>query len=443
MTGVQTCALPIYAAEGTKAGNAMMPAFDESSEALQEKIKALLAIRDELLATTSTEVAAELTALESDLSTSSSTSIAAAGFVVVISLAWAWVALRHIVRPIVTLSEVLQGLAAGRLGIAVPFVGARNEIGDIARATDVFRDSIAQRERQRQEAAREDERSRQERRRERLALADEFADRVATVMDGLGVAAERIGHDARAVDAIARSASVRSEGTSLAVTRAGENVAVVSNAADLLRSAIGEVESRMHRAESISADAADQARRTNVIVADLAESTARIGEIVGLINAVASQTNLLALNATIEAARAGEAGKGFAVVASEVKQLATQTTKATEEIAGNVAAIQNATRDAVRQIGSVTQTLESIETSSGAIAQAVEQQTSMASEISARGSSVAHDTEALVDSISQVAGAVEDTSRVAVSVTDVARELADAASALDERIRRFLTEVAA
>ena len=188
----------VYAAEGTKAGNAMMPAFDESSEALQEKIKALLAIRDELLATTSTEVAAELTALESDLSTSSATSIAAAGFVVVISLAWAWVALRHIVRPIVTLSEVLQGLAAGRLGIAVPFVGARNEIGDIARATDVFRDSIAQRERQRQEAAREDERSRQERRRERLALADEFADRVATVMDGLGVAAERIGHDARA-----------------------------------------------------------------------------------------------------------------------------------------------------------------------------------------------------------------------------------------------------
>ena len=171
--------------------------------------------------------------------------------------------------------------------------------------------------------------------------------------------------------------------------------------------------------------------------------TARVSKAVELIDGIAHQTNLLALNATIEAARAGEAGKGFAVVASEVKQLATQTTKATEEIAGNVAAIQNATRDAVRQIGSVTQTLESIETSSGAIAQAVEQQTSMTSEISARGSSVAHDTEALVDSISQVAGAVEDTSRVAVSVTDVARELADAASALDERIRRFLTEVAA
>ena len=175
----------------------------------------------------------------------------------------------------------------------------------------------------------------------------------------------------------------------------------------------------------------------------LADSGDKIGKVVGLIQAVAAQTNLLALNATIEAARAGEAGKGFAVVASEVKQLATQTTKATEEIAANVGAIQTATRDAVRQIGSVTQSLETIEASSNAIGQAVEEQTVMTGEISARGAHVARDTETLVGSISQVAGAVDDTSRVAVAVTDVARELADAASALDERIRRFLDEVAA
>jgi len=432
-----------YAAQGTSAGNAMMPAFDERSEALQEKLKALLSIRDEMLSTTATDVAQQLETLQADVSTSAVMAITAAAFVVLVSLAWAWTALRHIVRPIGTLADVLRDLSAGHSGVVVPFLATRNEIGDIARATDVFRESIAQREQMRRAAAQEEERSRQARRQDRLALADDFAARVASVVDGLGVAADRIGQDARAVDLIARAAAQRSEDTNLAMTRASGNVAVVADAVGMLSGAIDDVDTRMHRAASISADASEQARKTHAIVADLAESTSRIGEIVGLINAVASQTNLLALNATIEAARAGEAGRGFAVVAQEVKALAAQTSKATEDIAHQIAAVQSATGSAVQAITGINETVAEIGGVLGGITEAVTEQTTATREIARSIDATTVETRAMAGNIRAVDEDTRRTTAAAVSMVSASDDLASVADRLRVETSAFVERMRA
>ena len=349
---------------------------------------------------------------------------------------------RGVTRPINRLNGVMAEIAAGHTANHVPYSRRRDEVGEIARAVEVFRQSIIERDGLKMEEGR---------------IAEERHERAARVEKVIGAfrseAAQIVGFvRTTAVDmtASAEELTRTAETTGRAMReaeelahRGSENVGAVAQATADLAETVNGVGRQIGEAGRVTAEGARLGRDARQGVSALAETGERIGAVVDLIRAIADQTNLLALNATIEAARAGEAGKGFAVVASEVKQLATQTTKATEEIAANVGAIQTATRDAVRQIGSVTQSLETIEASSNAIGQAVEEQTVMTGEISARGAHVARDTETLVDSISQVAGAVDDTSRVAVAVTDVARELADAASALDERIRRFLDEVAA
>ncbi len=349
---------------------------------------------------------------------------------------------RGVTRPVGRLNTVMAGMAAGETGQKVPYTGRNDEVGEIARAVEVFRQSMIERDALKAEESRiAEERHARAARVEKVinAFREEAAQIVGfvrTTADDMNVSAETL---TRTADATGRSMR---DAEKLAYDDA-EHVGAVAQATTDLAETVNGVGRQIGEAERVTAAGAELGREARQSVAALAETAEKIGTVVDLIRAIADQTNLLALNATIEAARAGEAGRGFAVVASEVKQLATQTTKATEEIAGNVGAIQHATRDAVRQIASVTETLETIEKSSASIAHAVEQQTVMTSEISSRGTQVARDTESLTRSISTVAGAVSDTARVADEVTTVAKDLSEAAISLDERIRRFLTEVAA
>lgn len=431
-----------YAGEGTRAGNAMMPGFDERADALQARITSLLEIRDALLAEGSARIATHLAELQAAGDRTGRITTATMTFLTLLTLACGAFLSRRVVRPITSLAEVMHGLANDERGIVVPHVERNDEIGRMARATDVFREAIETRERLRRDKAEEEERTREALRRDRRALADDFAERVAAVVDGLGVTAERIGRDARAVDTIARGTAVLTDETTRAMARTDANVTAVSDAAELLSRAIGEVESRMHRAESISAAAAEQAARTNQIVRDLADSTGRIGEIVGLINAVAAQTNLLALNATIEAARAGDAGRGFAVVAQEVKQLAAETSKATDEIARQIDAVQSVTGTAVAAINTITETVDSVGGILRTIGEAVEEQGSATREIARSIAATTHETGAVAANIHAVDGSTRDTTTAAVSMVDasdelnaVARRLRDEATAFVARIR--------
>mgnify|MGYP001403442145 CR=1 FL=1 len=178
-------------------------------------------------------------------------------------------------------------------------------------------------------------------------------------------------------------------------------------------------------------------------VQGLAQAAQRIGDVLGLISAIAEQTNLLALNATIEAARAGEAGKGFAVVASEVKELASQTSKATEEISQQIGGIQTATHEAVSAIQAISKTIAEMNDIAGSIASAVEQQTSATSEIAINVEQAAQGTQEVTGNILEVTRAASETGSAATQVTATAGELSSKSEALKSQVERYLAQVLA
>ncbi len=433
----------IYAAEGTRAGNAMMPEFDERADALQKRVGALLEIRDAMLRQSAARIAADLAELRATGDRAGWITTATVALLTLLTFACGAFLLRRVVRPITSLADVMQALAGDERGITVPHTERGDEIGRMARATDVFREAIEARETLRRVQAENEERVRAERHDERQALADDFARRIAAVVDTLGVTAERIGHDAHAVDTIARGTAGLADETSRAMSRADADVAAVSSAAETLTRAIGEVEGRMHQAEAVSAAATEQSERTNRIVRDLSESTGRIGEIVGLINAVAAQTNLLALNATIEAARAGDAGRGFAIVAQEVKQLAAETSKATEEIARQIDAVQSVTGTAVTAINSITETVGRVGGILHAITEAVEEQGSATREIARSIAAATRETGAVAANIQAVDGSTRDTTTAALSMVDASGELDRVAGRLRDEATAFVARIRA
>jgi methyl-accepting chemotaxis protein len=224
---------------------------------------------------------------------------------------------------------------------------------------------------------------------------------------------------------------------------ASVNVQTVASAAEELTSSIAEISRRVADSSRVSAKVADDAKRTDDVVRALAEGAQRIGDVVGLISTIAGQTNLLALNATIEAARAGDAGKGFAVVASEVKNLATQTAKATEDIRQQITQIQAATREAVESIQAISSTINEVSEIATSISAAVEEQGSATQEIARNVQQAAAGTRDVTLNITGVQTGVAETSRSANDVAAASGQLATQADGLRREISRFIAEIKA
>ncbi|WP_057464086.1 methyl-accepting chemotaxis protein [Pseudovibrio sp. POLY-S9] len=223
---------------------------------------------------------------------------------------------------------------------------------------------------------------------------------------------------------------------------ASGNVQTVSAASEELSSSISEIARQIAQANDMVEAATRGAQETNDTIGSLAEAASRIGEVVTLIQAIAEQTNLLALNATIEAARAGEAGKGFAVVAAEVKELANQTSKATEEIASQVSAIQGRTREAVDAIGSITLTMDDVNAHTGAIAEAITQQGDATNEISANIAAAADGTMAVSQSIASLSEAMNEATGSVFEVTEKANKVDGDLNEVHNTLERFFHDVA-
>jgi methyl-accepting chemotaxis protein len=368
-------------------------------------------------------------------------SIAVASMVLALAIGGFYVG-GSVVRRLRLLRHSMTLIAAGDLDAAIP-QGGHDEIAEMASALTVFRDNGRAALQAEEQAATERQGMAERRRADLLSLADGLETGVKSVVDSVSSAAGAMRTTASEMVGTADKASRQAATVSQASAAASSNVQTVASAAEELSTTTAQIAQQVAESAKVANHAVAETERTTATVQSLAAAAQRIGDVVKLINDIASQTNLLALNATIEAARAGDAGRGFAVVASEVKSLAKQTAQATDEIAGQIREIQEATRGAVNAIGDTTKVIIRINEIATSVAAAVEQQEATAREIARNVQEAAGGTESVSQNIAGVTRAAEDAGNAADLVLASAGELAGQADRLRGEVERFLSGVRA
>jgi methyl-accepting chemotaxis protein len=350
---------------------------------------------------------------------------------------------RSMARPIRALEAAMRAIAAGNRAVAIPGAGRKDEIGSMAGAVAIFKDGLIETDQLRAAQEQQRERSQVERRDSMNALAARFESGVGGVVDAVGSAAGELRTTAQSMAATAEESTRQTAAVAAASEEATQSAQAVAAAIEELNASISEIAQQVNESARIAGNAVSQADATNAEVQSLATAAQKIGDVVKLISEIAAQTNLLALNATIEAARAGDAGRGFAVVASEVKALATQTSKATDEISTQVSAIQNATRLSVGSIQDITSTIGKVSEIASAIAAAVEEQGAATLEIARNVADAARGTGEVSENIAGVNDAARETGAAASRVVESAAGLSQSGEDLKTQVDAFLREVRA
>ena len=346
-------------------------------------------------------------------------------------------------RPIRHIGEVLVELAAGNKDVAVPYTDRRDEVGDNARAAQIFKENlirIEQLEQSEKEIAR---RAAEQRRADMHALAGAFESTVASVVRSVSASSIELEAAAQGLGATAGATRDLSGKVLSASTQATENVQSVSSATERLIASLNEIGRQVQESAHIALEAVAQAAKTDARITELTRAAGRIGDVVNLITAIAEQTNLLALNATIEAARAGDAGRGFAVVAQEVKALAAQTSRATEEIGVQIAGVQAATQDSVGIIKEIGTTISRISEIAAAITAAVEQQSTTTRDIAANVQAAAGSAAHVTVNIAEVNNGAAEITAASAQVLASAQTLSQDGSRLSAEMEKFLSAVVA
>ncbi|ACJ01175.1 methyl-accepting chemotaxis protein [Rhodospirillum centenum] len=350
---------------------------------------------------------------------------------------------RSIVRPIQGITRVMGVLAGGDTKAEVPNRTGRDEVGEMARAVQVFKEAMIETERLRAAQIEQERRAERERRAALKQMADSLEQSVKSVVDAVSAASTELNASAQSMSGTAVRSSAEAGTAAAAAQQASANVQTVAAATEELTSSISEIARQVQRQAELALAATRDAAQSEDRVKELAEDARNISDVIGLINAIAGQTNLLALNATIEAARAGEAGKGFAVVASEVKALATQTARATEQIAERIRAVQERTDGTVESIAQIASRVEEMKEIATAVASAVEQQTAATQEISRNANEAASGTEAVSRSLDAVNGAAGEAGAASSQVTASAEDLAKQSERLRQSVDSFIDQVRA
>lgn len=377
---------------------------------------------------------------------------------------------RAIAEPIARVTNVMSDLAKGNLEVDIHGNDRRDEIGDIARAVEVFRenaieqrrlqanekeekealaaamDSLKEKEAQESEArARDQEKQKKEHARteEMGRMTQSFDEKMTSGLDVVTKSMLAVSQSANTMLVNAENTQKLSQTASSSIDAASGNIQTVSSATTELSASIGEISRQMSRASEVSRTAVTEIETTNSRVEALNEAAVSIGQVIQIISDIANQTNLLALNATIESARAGEAGKGFAVVASEVKNLATQTSKATEDISVKIAEIQSETSAAAKSVLGIGDTIRIIDELTAAVASAVEEQGAATSEIARNVERASQGTSEVASVVSEVASAAADTEKLAEDQREIVEGLTRNNEVLKEDIGKFLSGVKA
>ncbi|MEQ9172378.1 MAG: HAMP domain-containing methyl-accepting chemotaxis protein [Rhodospirillales bacterium] len=367
--------------------------------------------------------------------------IAAVGTVLGIGLAI--ILGRGISGPVQSMTDAMTRLAGGDLEAEIPAQGRRDEIGAMAAAVQVFKDNAIEVKRLEGEQAEAKARAEADKRAALNHLADEFSGSVGEVVDALTSASAQLEASARQLHNTADHTNEQSAVVASASEQATTNTQTVSSAAEELAHSIQEITRQVTQSTRVADEASASAQAANEKVKGLVRSAQRVGEVVEIITDIAQQTNMLALNATIEAARAGDAGKGFAVVAGEVKALATQTAKATDEIAAQVAEIQAATQDAVGVIGGIGDVINKINEITASIASAVEEQAAATQEIARNVEQAATGAKTVNQTIHQVSISAKETGQSAGGILTAANDLSNRSTVLKSSVDTFLEKVRA
>ena len=365
------------------------------------------------------------------------------GFFLLAALTAYWIG-RDFIGSISGLTGAMARLVDGDDDVDIPGEGRKDEMGAMARAVMVFRDTQREMRALHEERAHARTQEAQSARASRIAdLTSSFESRFGDVVGAMAQTAEQLDLASQSMVTASARATARTDQIAAAARTSSDNVQTVAMSAEELSGSFLEIGDQVRRSSDAAEQAEEATRRSGDQVRELATSGARIGEVVALINGIAEQTNLLALNATIEAARAGDAGKGFAVVANEVKTLANQTAKATEDITAQVASIQNATQSTVEAIDLTMVRISTMTEIAGAVAAAMEDQNIATREIVANIQKASRATAEIAESVDDVSDAARETDGAAHRVKSDSESLHERAGALRGVVDQFLSAVRA
>lgn len=347
----------------------------------------------------------------------------------------------RLLNPLQNIVQNMIQLSQGNMEVDISGAERKDEIGSMLRAMSVFKDNAQKTRNMEQERAASEARAQDEKKQAMRELAQRFEQRVQGIIASVASASTQLLQTAQSMSDVIGEANHKAESVARSADATTGNVQTVASAAEEMTASVKEISSQVNKSTQVVADTVSKAEHADSSAKELEGAAQQIGHVVQLIQDIAEQINLLALNATIESARAGDAGKGFAVVASEVKNLATQTTKATEEIASQIEGIQIISKSVVEALNGIKLSIDHVSEYAGGIASAVEEQSAVTDEIAANMQTAAAGTNDIRVNINDVTSKATSAKMAASSVLEASRSLSREAETLSREVAEFLSEI--